>query len=117
MDKPKKGQHNITEMVVNDIHERSEVGKAKYGTELQSFNGRDALQDLYEELLDASQYIKQKIVEDDTHINKVKSVLWFIGTMKVYNEKGVKDITYELALTQVENLILQLWEDLKVVGS
>ena len=53
---------NITELVIEDIKQRADVGLKKYGRPLTAFNGRSALQDLYEELLDASQYIKQQIV-------------------------------------------------------
>jgi hypothetical protein len=49
--------------VIQDILERSEMGKAKYGTTLRTFNGRDALVDLYQELLDAVKYCKQAILE------------------------------------------------------
>lgn len=50
-------------MVMADMAARMEQGKATYGTYLQPFNGRDALQDLYEELLDACVYLRQLIEE------------------------------------------------------
>jgi len=53
---------NITELVIEDIKQRADIGLAKYGRPLTAFNDRSALQNLYEELLDASQYIKQEIV-------------------------------------------------------
>ncbi len=61
---PKKteGAH-IADLVCVDIRYRKEQGIKKYGTPLQAGNGRDALQDLYEELLDACQYLKQAIIE------------------------------------------------------
>jgi hypothetical protein len=40
-------------------------GIQTYGIPLQAFNGRDALQDLYEELLDACCYLKQYIEEQN----------------------------------------------------
>jgi hypothetical protein len=49
--------------VIQDILERSEMGKSKYGTTLRTFNGRDALVDLYQELLDAVKYCKQALLE------------------------------------------------------
>lgn len=63
---------NITDLVIEDIKKRADVGLKKYGRPLTSFNGRSALQDLYEELLDAAQYIKQEIIErqqNETHGN------------------------------------------------
>lgn len=53
----------IQDQVTKDIAARKELGIRRYGTALQPFNGRDALLDLYEELLDATMYIKQLLVE------------------------------------------------------
>ena len=55
----------IQDMVIADIQARKEVGKERYGTYLQPFNGRDSMMDLYQELLDACQYIRQLIYERD----------------------------------------------------
>jgi hypothetical protein len=54
----------IHDLVIEDIKERQAIGTAEYGTGLQAHNGRNALQDAYEEALDMACYIKQKIVED-----------------------------------------------------
>lgn len=54
---------DIQSLVVADIASRREHGIRTYGTALQAFNGRDALQDLYEELIDACMYIRQLIEE------------------------------------------------------
>ena len=62
--KPKRNSNpKIVDLVVKDMLQRSEVGFKTYGTYLQANNGRSALQDLYEELLDACNYIKQEIEE------------------------------------------------------
>lgn len=53
----------ITELVVEDFHERLEMGIEKYGKPLQPNNGRDPLIDLYQELLDAALYIRQALFE------------------------------------------------------
>lgn len=45
------------------IRERAEEGYAKYGTYLARNNGRDAMQDLVEELADASCYAEQLVQE------------------------------------------------------
>ncbi len=60
---PKPGQKDVTAEVIKDLQERSATGEKKYGTRLQTFNGRKALVDLYQELLDACQYIKQELLE------------------------------------------------------
>jgi hypothetical protein len=56
-------QTDIQSQVIADIEARRLVGIKRYGTALQPWNGRDALVDLYEELLDACCYLKQAIVE------------------------------------------------------
>ena len=57
---------DIADQVIADIKKRKVQGKQKYGVPLRANNGRDALQDLYEELIDATQYIKQEMIERDT---------------------------------------------------
>jgi hypothetical protein len=53
----------IWELVIADMHERDHVGRERYGTPLQANNGRDALQDAYEEALDLVVYLRQAIKE------------------------------------------------------
>jgi hypothetical protein len=62
--KPNNSAH-IADLVNHDIALRKVQGIAKYGTALQGGNGRDALRDLYEELLDAAQYCRQVLYERD----------------------------------------------------
>lgn len=62
---PKKGQINITAVVIEDLKSRDLFGKNKYGTTLKSHNGRDALMDAYQEALDLLKYIRQEIAERD----------------------------------------------------
>lgn len=54
---------DIQSMVIDDIRGRRELGIRRYGTALQPNNGRDALRDLYEELLDAVMYVRQVMAE------------------------------------------------------
>lgn len=56
---------NVQEEVIKDMRERMEFGKAKYGEYLTTFNGRDALKDAYQEVLDLAVYLKQKILEQE----------------------------------------------------
>ena len=62
---PKKGDIVIYNLVIDDIIEKAERGKKKYGTYLEANNGRDALQDAYDEAIDLVMYLKQAIVERD----------------------------------------------------
>lgn len=56
---------SIQELVRHDLLQRERVGVQRYGTPLQAFNGRSALRDLYEELLDAACYARQMIAEQE----------------------------------------------------
>ena len=55
----------VQDMVVADIEARKAVGIERYGTTLQPFNGRSALMDLYQELLDACMYARQLLYEQE----------------------------------------------------
>ena len=46
-----------------DLDARAAMGEAKYGERLQAHNGRDALLDAYQELLDAWVYLRQRLEE------------------------------------------------------
>ena len=50
-------------LVIQDMVDRNEFGKKKYGIGLKGFNGRDPLKDAYEEALDLCVYLKQAIYE------------------------------------------------------
>lgn len=56
----------VKDAVIADIHELCERRRIKYGTHLQPHNGRDALQDAYEELIDGALYLKQLLMERDS---------------------------------------------------
>jgi hypothetical protein len=69
---PKPGKTSVTDLVLADINERREQGIKKYGTELKTQNGRKALVDLYQELLDAVMYVRQQI-EEEREMNTIVS--------------------------------------------
>lgn len=64
----RNGSRDIQSMVIDDIRGRRELGIRRYGTALQAGNGRDALQDAYEEGLDLVCYLKQLMVERDAEV-------------------------------------------------
>lgn len=57
----------IQDLVIADIEDRKEFGIKKYGTALQSGNGRSMLQDAYEEALDLAIYLRG-MKDEDHHI-------------------------------------------------
>lgn len=50
-------------LLIADMAARDALGRARYGTALQPYNGRDALADLYQELLDAAVYARQAMID------------------------------------------------------
>lgn len=57
----------IWDLVVADMQARDKVGRERYGTPLQAHNGRDALVDGYQEVLDLAVYLRQEIEERQQH--------------------------------------------------
>ncbi len=53
------------ELVIDDMHARDHLGRAKYGTPHQAGNGRSHLRDLYDELLDAACYVRAQIALEE----------------------------------------------------
>lgn len=62
---------DIQSQVIADIEERRKVGIQRYGTALQPNNGRDAVRDLYEELIDGAMYAKQWLIERERLLAQV----------------------------------------------
>jgi hypothetical protein len=56
----------VWESVIEDMKARDELGFKRYGVRLQPHNGRNALQDAYEEALDLVVYLRQRIIEDES---------------------------------------------------
>jgi hypothetical protein len=55
----------VQDMVIADIQSRKELGIRKYGTALQSGNGRNMLLDAYEEALDLVIYLRGALDEQE----------------------------------------------------
>lgn len=56
---------DVTDLVINDMQVRREAGIKKYGTSLKTHNGRKALVDAYQESLDMTLYLRQKLGEHE----------------------------------------------------
>lgn len=54
----------VVDLVVADMWARKRLGIKRYGVPLQPFNGRSALLDAYEEVLDLAVYLRQLLEED-----------------------------------------------------
>lgn len=56
-------QPAVWDLVIADMQDRDGVGRERYGTPLQPFNGRKPLIDCYQEALDLVVYLRQEIYE------------------------------------------------------
>ena len=64
---PLPGKDVVLPHVIKDLEARAVAGKEKYGTVLETHNGRNALMDAYQEALDLVMYLKQALLEQDTY--------------------------------------------------
>jgi len=65
---PHKGNIDILPLVILDLQERDKVGRKKYGTTLQSNNGRNALVDAAQEAMDLVMYLRQELCDQEKRI-------------------------------------------------
>ena len=64
----------LIDIVSNDFRARIALGVQRYGHRLQSHNGRDALLDEYQELLDAAHYEMQACLESWTDVSSTRTL-------------------------------------------
>lgn len=62
-------RQSVVDAVMIDLEGRRVLGRARYGEELRTDNGRNALLDAYEEALDLACYLKQALLEQPTTPN------------------------------------------------
>lgn len=74
-------QFHPSQMLKDDLEARAEMGLKKYGTKLRINNGRRAIVDLYQEIMDAIMYAMQARLEGDVDAGKFVEPLIQYGTM------------------------------------
>ena len=79
-----KTEDQITELVIDDLRQRSKVGIKKYNTTLHKNNKDDYMNHAYQEALDLAQYLKkemsfvpmiQKMIKDHPNDNELGSII------------------------------------------
>lgn len=110
----KPGIKDVLPEVIKDFNAREAVGIKKYGITLQTYNGRDALNDALQEAMDQVLYIKQEIMqrqdsfeqkiaewandrclyESATPFSQMKKL--FEETLEWYDEVGTGDTKKEM---------------------
>jgi hypothetical protein len=72
---PTEGQQDVQEALIARLKQRRALGIERYGRPLKTFNGRKALQDLLEELLDGANYALQAEMEWEAVQARVSAAL------------------------------------------
>ena len=62
---PAPGRKAVGPLVIADMRARIDAGMERYRRSLETFNGRDALWDAYQEALDLCMYLRQAIEESE----------------------------------------------------
>lgn len=101
---------NVVEEVIKDLRQREQVGLKKYGEKLRTFNGRNATQDAYEEALDLSNYLKQKLLEEESKKEKIISVFEKAkaSSAYVFSIGGMDEELFNIILEEIKNDIIQI---------
>jgi hypothetical protein len=66
---------NVTSLVREDLELRAQKGEATYGQRLRPHIGRNALVDAYQEALDLSVYLKQRMLEEEGFLTALETMI------------------------------------------
>lgn len=79
-----------SQLLKEDLNARSEMGREKYGTVLRTKNGRRAIVDMYQELMDAIMYAQQARLEGDKEAGAFVEILISLGaqTSAILEKRG-----------------------------
>lgn len=72
---PKPGGLPVQAILIAAIQERTDYGRAKYGDVLRTKNGRNALKDAWEELMDFTAYFTQYVLEEGVELPGMREAL------------------------------------------
>lgn len=87
---------------VSVIRERDRIGRQKYKTPLQPFNGRDPLVDTFQELLDALVYLTQAIMEVEVDLERLSPIEAVIPCPKVMSEEVLRQRVQRASLREIQ---------------
>lgn len=81
---PAAGRRRVLDLVIADLTARAEVGRTKYGTYLETHNGRNAAVDAYQEVLDLLMYAMQARAEGNQSFGVIYEVATILATELAY---------------------------------
>lgn len=74
------------DLVIADMKSRDKVGRQRYGVPLQPMNGRNSLQDTYEEILDCAVYLRNLIEEEKIRAKLAQPIVASASTWRPINK-------------------------------
>lgn len=92
---------DVQSLVIRDIEERRKVGIQRYGTALQTFNGRNTLQDLYEECIDSTVYARSLLEMREATREELIEAAWSV----CYGEE-IDTYTWDRVIEKIVDKIL-----------
>ena len=102
---------DIWPLVIKDMTDRNNLGKAKYGIPLRANNGRDALVDAYQEVLDLSVYLRQEIEERQSMRDAV------VAAQKIAGVQGLKSHDIAGILTILAERVEEQRKHIQILSS
>jgi hypothetical protein len=94
------------DLVIERMRQRDALGRKKYGTPLQPHNGRNALQDFSEELLDAIVYSEQLQTELKWLGRDLQTLLVKLVALRYQGMEDLAESVSLLELILVQNPVL-----------
>lgn len=91
------------------IRERTKVGVKKYGQPLHTFNGRNSVRDVKEELLDALQYVQQWEMER-TAVSKLLNEIYDYLLVTIYDDDERAPTKREASLLSRLKAYKEMWQ-------
>jgi hypothetical protein len=105
---PLPGHESVTDRVIQDLLLRQEAGVKKYKGPLKTHNGRRPLVDLYQELLDASLYAKQELLERKDIYRVIFSLVSLVEMYERRTTAGLIKISAQIALDEARRILASL---------
>jgi hypothetical protein len=78
--------------IIPDLESRARMGYQRYGTYLMTHNGRDALMDCYQELLDGLMYVHQAMMErNEEGVHRLSRIRMYITVAAEWAKKELEN--------------------------
>lgn len=99
--------HRLPAVVLDGLRDREAIGIQRYGSPLCALNGRDALRDLLEELLDGVHYAAQGAIEAEEHAEDA-GALWDLAVRLGVEADGVIRMRESFRLPTVQTITVSV---------